>query len=227
MRLTEDQNQPFPFNVVELAAQRALRDEEWLEVLDEIGRRTKIGYLAYYYFHGHVDEIGLQALATLFAHYPGCAGLLPLIAGGLTSFLPPAAAKLESVNLPRVQFEQYSDPKMRWAAVVLELMQGGFHAERARELAEMTTMLKSQGVANLTDALVVLARRERFDEAADHYLLELWRQLSDTKWMEQSQVINALNNALRRRSSGVAELGVWRDLALPEKLLDLMAISRP
>ena len=226
VRLTEDQNQPFPFDFVVLAAQKALRDEGWLEVLDEIGRRTKIGYLAYYYFHGHVDETGLQALATLFVRYPDCAGLLPLIVGGLTSYPPPIAAKLESVNLPRVQSEQYDDLKIQWAAVVLELIQGGFHVERARQLTAITTMLKSQGVANLTVTLAALARREQFDEATEHYLLELWRQLLDAKWMEQSQVVNALNNALRRRSSGVTELGAWRALALPEKLFDLVATSR-
>jgi hypothetical protein len=224
VRLTEDQNEPFPFDVVVLAAQKALRDEGWLEVLEEIGR-TKTGYLAYY-FRGQVNETGLQALATLFARYPDCLGLLPLIVGGLTTYPPPVATKIESLKLPRIQSEQYGDPKIRWVAVVLELIRGGFQAERARELAAITTMLKSQGVANLTDALTALTRRERFDEATDYYLLELRRQLSDAKWMEQSQVISALNNALRRRSSGVTELQVWRDLALPEKLLDLMATSR-
>lgn len=219
-RLTKDQDQPFPFDAALLAARSALRDEGWLDVLDEIGR-TKTGY-----FYGHVDEADLQALATLFIRYPACAGLLPLIVEGLTSYPVMVAAKLESLNFPWVQFEQYDDPKIRWTAVVLELIQGGFHAERAHELAAITTMLKSQGVANLTDALTALARRERFDEATEHYLLELRRQLSDAKWMEQSQVVNALNNALRRRSSGVTELGIWRTLALPEKLLDLVATSR-
>lgn len=222
-RLTKDQDQPFPFDVALLAAQRALRDEGWLDVLDEIGR-TKTGYVAY--FRGHVDETGLQTLTTLFARYPACAGLLPLIGAGLTSYPLTVAAKLESLNLPRVRFEQYDDPKIRWAAVVLELIQGGLHKERAHELAAITTMLKSQGVANLADALVALARSEQFDEATDHYLLELRRQLSDAKGVEQSQVVRALNNALRRRSSGVTDLGVWRALALPEKLLDLVATSR-
>jgi hypothetical protein len=218
-RLTEDQDQPFPFDIALLAAQRALRDEGWLGVLDEIGR-TKTGY-----FLRLGDETDLRPLTILFARYPDCTGLLPLIGAGFTSY-PKVAAKIESLNLPRVQFEQYDDPKIRWAAVVLELIQGGFHAERAHELAAITTMLKSQGVANLTDALTALARRERFDEAAEHYLLELRRELSDAKWMEQLQVVNALNNALRRRSSEVTELRIWRALALPEKLLDLVATSR-
>jgi len=74
--------------------------------------------------------------------------------------------------------------------------------------------------------LAALSRREQFDETTDHYLLELRRQLLDAQEGEQAQVIRALNNALRRRSSGVTELGVWRDLALPEKLLDLVATSR-
>ncbi|HEY7494837.1 MAG TPA: hypothetical protein VIH59_27515 [Candidatus Tectomicrobia bacterium] len=90
----------------------------------------------------------------------------------------------------------------------------------------MTTMLKSQGIADVVEAVHALARSEQFDEATDHYLLELRRQLSDAEEVEQSQVVGALNDALRRRSSGVAELGAWRDLALPEKLLDLVATSR-
>jgi hypothetical protein len=220
VRLTEDQNQPFPFGVALLAAQRALCDEEWLDVLDEIGRRKTA------YFDEDVDEINLRVFTTLLARYPDRAGLLPLIVEGLISYPPPVAAKLESLHLPRVRFEQYDVPKIQWAAVVLELIQGSFLAERARELAAITATLKLQGLANLTEVLTALARSEQFDEATDHYLLELWRQLSDAKWVEQSQVVNALNNTLRRRSSGVTELRVWRALALPEKLLDLVVTSR-
>ena len=136
------------------------------------------------------------------------------------------AAKIESLDLPRVRFEQYDDPKIRWAAVVLELIQGDLKKERAHELAVSTTILKSQGVGNLAHALDALSRSEQFDETTDHYLLELRRQLLDAQEGEQAQVIRALNNALRRRSSGVTELGVWRALALPEKLLDLVVTSR-
>jgi hypothetical protein len=74
--------------------------------------------------------------------------------------------------------------------------------------------------------LDALSRSEQFDETTDHYLFELWRQLTNAQEGEQAQVIRALNNALRRRSSGVTELGVWRALALLEKLLDLVATSR-
>jgi hypothetical protein len=101
-----------------------------------------------------------------------------------------------------------------------------FKKERAHELAVSTTILKSQGIGNLGRALAALSRSEQFDETTDYYLLELRRQLLDAQEVEQAQVISALNNALRRRSSGVTELGVWRGLALPEKLLDLMATSR-
>jgi hypothetical protein len=87
-------------------------------------------------------------------------------------------------------------------------------------------MLKSQGVGNLADALAALTRSEQFDEATNHYLLELWRQLSDAKEVEQAQVVSALNNALRRQSSGVTAREVWQGLALPEKLLDLVATAR-
>jgi hypothetical protein len=39
-RLTISQEQSFPFDVVLLAAQKALRDERWLDILDEMGRAT-------------------------------------------------------------------------------------------------------------------------------------------------------------------------------------------
>ncbi len=152
-------------------------------------------------------------------------GLLSLIVEGLTTYPLAIAAKIESLDLPRVRFEQYDDPKIRWAAVVLELIQGDLKKERAHELAVSTTILKSQGVGNLAHALAALARSEQFDETTDYYLLEPRRQLLDAKEVEQAQVISALNNALRRRSSGVTELGVWRALALPEKLLDLVVTS--
>jgi hypothetical protein len=223
VRLTKDQDESFPFDVALLAAERALHDEEWLDILDELGKMTT-SYLGYFY--RNIDETGLQALATLSARYPTCEGFLPLIAEGLTIYPLTVAAKIESLDLPRVQFEQYDDPKIRWAEVVLELIRGGLHKERARELAAITVMLKSQGVGNLADALAALTRSEQFDEATDHYLLELWLQLSDAKEVEQAQVVSALNNALRRQSSGVTELGVWRALSLPEKLFDLVATAR-
>jgi len=223
VQLTISQEHSFPFDIVLPAAQKALRDEGWLDILNEMGKATTsyVGYL-----HRSVDETGLQVLVTLFLRHPAYVGLLSLIARGLTSYPLTVAAKIESLNLPRVRFEQYDDPKIQWAAVVLELIQGALKKERAHELAAITTILKSQGVGDLAHALDALSRSEQFDETTDHYLLELRRQLLDTQEGEQAQIIGALNNALRRRSSGVTELGVWRALALPEKLLDLVATSR-
>jgi hypothetical protein len=109
--------------------------------------------------------------------------------------------------------------------VVLELIHGGLKKERAYELAVSTTILKSQGIGNLASALAALSHSERFDETRDYYLLELRRQLLDAQEVEQELIIDALNDALRRRSSGVTELGVWRALALPEKLLGLVVTS--
>jgi hypothetical protein len=222
VRLTITQTESFPFDIVLLTAQRAILDEEWLGILDEIG--TAATTMAY--FHRNFEETSLQALITLFLRHPACVGLLSLIAQGLTAYPPSVAAKIESLDLPRVRFEQYDDPKIQWAAVVLELIQGGLKKERAHELAAMTTILKSQGVGKIAHALDALSRSVQFDETTDHYLLELWRQSMDAQEGEQEQVIRALNNALRRRSSGVTELGVWRALALPEKLLDLVITAR-
>ena len=222
VRLTISQEQSFPFDIVLLAAQKALRDEGWLDILDEMGKATTT-YVTF--FHRNVDETGLQALVTLFLRHPACVGLLSLIAEGLTIYPLAVAAKIESLDLPRVRFEQYDDPKIQWAAVVLELIQGDLKKERAHELAVSTTILKSQGVGNLAHALDAVSRSEQFDETTDHYLLELRRQLLDAQEVEQAPIISALNNALRRRSSGVTELGVWRALALPEKLLDLVVTS--
>jgi hypothetical protein len=223
MRLTITPTESFPFDIVLVAAQKALRDEEWLGILDEIGTATT-NYVGY--FHRNFEEAGFQALITLFLRHPACVSLLSLIAQGLTTYPLPLAAKNESLDLPRVRFEQYDDPKIRWAAVILELIQGDLKKERAHELAAITTILKSQGVGKIAHALDALSRSEQFDETTDHYLLELRRQLLDAQEGEQAQVIRALNNALRRRSSGVTERGVWRGLALPEKLLDLVATSR-
>jgi hypothetical protein len=223
VQLTISQDQSFPFDIVLLAAQKALRDEEWLDILDEMGKATT-SYVSY--LHRNFDETGLQALVTLFLRHPTYVGLLSLIAQGLTIYPLAVAAKSESLDLPRVRFEQYDDPKIRWAAVVLELIHGDLKKERAHELAVGTTILKSQEIGNLAHALAALSRSEHFDETRDHYLLELRRQLLDAQEVEQAPIIGALNNALRRRSSGVTELGVWRALALPEKLLDLVATSR-
>ena len=186
VRLAITQTESFPFDIVLLAAQKALRDEGWLDILDEMGRATT-NYVAY--FHRNFDETGLQALVTLFLRHPAYVGLLSLIAEGLTIYPLSVAAKIESLDLPRVRFEQYDDPKIQWAAVVLELIQGGLKKERAHELAVITTILKSQGVGNLAHALDALSRSEQFDETTDHYLLELRRQLLDVQEGEQAQVI--------------------------------------
>jgi hypothetical protein len=222
-QLTTSQEQSFPFDIVLLAAQKALRDEGWLDILDEMGKATT-SYVGY--FHRNVDETGLQALVTLFLRHPAHAGLLSLIAEGHTIYPLAVAAKIESLDLPGVRFEQYDDPKIRWAAVVLELIHGGLKKERAYELAVSTTILKSQGIGNLGRALAALFRSEQFDETTDHYLLELRRQLLDAQEVEQAPIIGALNNALRRRSSGVTEREVWQGLALPEKLSDFVATAR-
>jgi len=115
--------------------------------------------------------------------------------------------------------------KIRWAAVIVELARGGVQRERAGALATITAELESDGVAELAEVLAALTRYERFDEATDHYLLELQQQLSRAEWVEQGKLVAALNGSLRRRSSGVTELGVWHSLALPERLLDLVATS--
>jgi hypothetical protein len=146
VRLTISQEQSFPFDVVLLAAQKALRDEGWLDILDEMGKATT-SYASYP--HRYFDETGLQALVTLFLRHPAYGGLLSLIVQGLTIYPLAVAAKIESLDLPRVRFEQYDDPKIRWAAVVLELIHGDLKKERAHELAVSTTILKSQGIGNL------------------------------------------------------------------------------
>jgi hypothetical protein len=122
VRLTISQEQSFPFDIVLLAAQKALRDEGWLDILDEMGKATT-SYVAY--LHRNVEETGFQALVTLFLRHPAYVGLLSLIADGLTIYPLAVAAKIESLDLPRVRFEQYDDPKIRWAAVILELIHGG------------------------------------------------------------------------------------------------------
>lgn len=219
LRLVE--NEFIPCDVAFLHA--ALhRDAAWLDVLDELGRTKTV------YFPGPFEEATatLQLLVLLFEHYPDRAGLLPLIVAGLTDrpFMP--GMKLDRLNPPHVRFEQYDNPRIRWAAVVLELIQEGLHRDRARELAAITATLRSLRAHTLQEAVTAISRYERFDEPTDYYLLELRRQLSDASWGEQLYIVNALNGSLRRRSSGVAELRVWRSLALPEKVLDIVTSPR-
>jgi hypothetical protein len=213
-----DESTHFPLDIALLLAEWALHDERWLEVLDEIGK-TK----THFYSH-RTRERDLPALPILCAKHSARTGLLRMIAANLQQGPAPARRRL-----PVVRFEQYDDPKIRWAALLIELAREGFDRERAGELAATTGILRSLGVAVLWGALSVIARYERFDDATDHYLVELLRYLSGADWEDRSRCIVALNDSMRRRSSGVTERGIWRSLALPEKLLDLVAksVSQP
>jgi hypothetical protein len=111
VRLAISQEQSFPFDIVLLAAQKALRDERWLDILDEMGRATTRYMSILHRYLDYSDETGLQTLATLFLRHPTYVSLLSLIAEGLTIHPLAIATKFESLDLPRVRFEQYDDPR--------------------------------------------------------------------------------------------------------------------
>jgi hypothetical protein len=194
---------------------------EWIEVLDEIGRTKEI------YFTDVTSEADLQLLVELFERHPDRVGLLRWIVAAITEHPSAAGIKLDSVHLPHVRFERYDDAPVRWAAIVIELMQESLDRDRATVLAAATSVLGPERFSRLGALMVALSRYERYDKPREHYLLELWRQLSDPTWDDQVVVMTALNESLRRRSSGVAESQVWRSLAFPEKIPDLVLSPRP
>ncbi len=66
----------------------------------------------------------------------------------------------------------------------------------------------------------VLGTFERFDEAWERYVLELGDLLQDA-WMDKQHIYYMLENAFRRRTSGLGDRTVWRDLSLPAGLLEV------
>ncbi|MCA1850946.1 MAG: hypothetical protein LC647_00710, partial [Beggiatoa sp.] len=214
--LLNDRRTGLPMELALLFAQWSILDERWLNALDKIGTLK-----TFFYGLREREQAGVGALVHLFAKHSDRVGILPLI---VAAFRMPSTP-FELSGIPQVFFERYEDPKIRWAAVILELARGGVRREGAGTLATITAKLESDGVAELAEVLAALARYERFDEATDHYLLELQRHLSRAEWLQRGKLVAALNGSLCRRSSGVTEPGVWRSLALPNRLLDLVATS--
>lgn len=205
-----DEDQWFPLRVALAISRWVMDDPSWLDCLNQIGMtRWSV-----------VNRSGLdfQPLVTLFAANPDRVGLLPLMAAAIDSKEAPDLS-----SAPAVRYENYDDPKIRWAAIVLELAQGNLRRHRATELAAETFQLCTQNERSLDEILPAIVRYERFDAATDHYLLELRRQLPGAGWHDNAGLIDALNDSLRRRRSGVADPSVWRSLALPPKLLDVFA----
>lgn len=123
------------------------------------------------------------------------------------------------VALAQVRFEDYAEPLVRRAAVLLELARGGLTAARAVELAAMTQELAESNANLVSEVAKIIENYERFDESSERYLLELRSRLQGDDWKDMRAVLDTLENSFRRRTSGLADRDVWRSLALPEGLL--------
>ncbi len=189
-------------------AQWVQHDKVWLTVLDTMGRntvgvgRSPLGIIAAKYY------------ASLFHEHSDKPGLLPVLAAALLN-----SPDAKAVELPTVRFERFSESPVRGAALLLELARGGLTGARAAELASVTVELAKTNGILLWDATRILENHERFDESSRNYLLELHTRLSGDDWRGVRTVLDALENSFRRRSSGLADRGVWRSLALPKGLL--------
>jgi len=55
--------------------------------------------------------------------------------------------------------------------------------------------------------------------------MEAYRQLSPNSWEARSTLIGGLNDSLRRQSSGIDTMNVYKKLALPEGLIEILSDS--
>jgi hypothetical protein len=121
-----------------------------------------------------------------------------------------------------VRAEDFDDPQARSAAVIVELAQGRLNRERAGQLAQITVELSRERPGIVYSLVRVVNRLEVLNDATYHFLLETSRLLDQDALGARAAVLDGLNAALRRRRSGLADRKVWRELALPERLLEIV-----
>ncbi len=207
LRLSERGGSYLDLEMCAMVARWAQHDANWLAVLDSIGRssaRIISSFLA-----GDRPEF----FANLFHDHPDKPGLLPMFAAAVLNNPDPEAAALTPVL-----FEDFAEPPVRRAALLLELARGGLSAARAAELAAATLEMAESEELLVRYASQILEDFERFDQASQRYLLELRGRVQGDDWKETRAVLDMLENSFLRRTSGLADRNVWHSLALPEGL---------
>ncbi len=156
-----------------MVARWAQHDSNWLAVLDSLGRSS--ARIQSFSRASDPRQVGVDSqtdrpklFASLFRDHPDKPGLLPMLAAAVLRTPDP-----EAVALTPVRFEDFAEPAVRRAALLIELARAGLSAARATELAAVTMeMAESHRVLGY-DAARILEGFECFDQASQRYLLEL------------------------------------------------------
>lgn len=179
-------------------------NSDWVDLLDEVGKSAKIGWRA--------NNRLAQVSEHIFYSQPTRVGILRLL-----SLLALRGARF-SIPTMLVDPAQLSDPMFREAAVIVRVAQGFEHQQEAEVMANyVAELMRTQ--PNLVIDMLSATREHRVTSLYnDHFLLELLKQTLNMQWKIVDQIINDLNDCLRRRTSQLDDSGVWSQLGLPTGL---------
>jgi len=197
---------------IDVLAVRELELNDWIEVLDEAGRHYKMIYV----LHHRILPRSKEILETALRHDGGLQGIIRLVG----SLILKGKSDPFDVDL---RAEYYHEPKTRSAAIIIEVAQGRLDRKRAERLARITCEVERGRPGMVENVVEILSRLDVSGDTTDLLLVEILRLLDEDPSEPRSHVLRGLNGALRRRRSNLDDRRVWKALALPERLLEIVA----
>ena len=191
-----------------LAWANAEDSAEWMDFLDHFGRYPWISS------HANASTL-LPNLVREFSSRPHRMGILRLI-----SFLMETEDAL-SIPPPALDLGQMQDLMFKEAAIVIRLAQSDLSADEAKAIASHAGPLlneQNEYRGRLRSFLPHLQPAPWLDV----FLVELSKILPPSRWEVSVDVLNGLNDSLRRRESKIRVPDVWSELNLPKGLRILL-----
>ena len=152
----------------------------------------------------------LAALVDIFAKNPSDTGILFLVSLGLQSF----DHKIPEFSAIGADISNYTENKDRRSALLINIAQNcGWSKINPKKLAKMTVKLHTE--CEFIDAVTdVIEIQSIVGDNIEAYLVSLLEELGEIDIDSSSKIVNHLNYALQKRSSGLANMATRRELDL-------------
>ena len=152
----------------------------------------------------------LAALVDIFAKNPSDTGILFLVSLGLQSF----DHKIPEFSAIGADISNYTENKDRRSALLINIAQNcGWSKINPKKLAKMPVKLHTE--CEFIDAVTdVIEIQSIVGDNIEAYLVSLLEELGEIDIDSSSKIVNHLNYALQKRSSGLANMATRRELDL-------------
>ncbi|MBI4748378.1 MAG: hypothetical protein HY774_07795 [Acidobacteria bacterium] len=199
----------FPIEILQFLEIHNLLDNEWMEVIDSFARKMK---LEIYTVSG--NDYLTKLFSQGFCSDPTRLGILKI----LKAFT--AVGNAPNIPLSLLDPDRFNDPDYRESALIIQLALG-FKSSEATDLAmKIADLVEGQNdVLELT--LHTLSHRESND-AIQHFLIALQKQLLPSKWHEAAKVTERLQRIQQSQRSQLNNFEIWQDLGFSHELHQLL-----